>query len=255
VDAVAAAGFAAAADAYQEARPSWPEAAVDAAIDHWRLDPARDLVVDLAAGTGRLTSILSRRCHRLVAVEPVPEMRAYIDGVEAVAGTAEDLPLADDEVAGVFVAEAFHWFDYPAALAELARVLREGGGLGIMWHTPLPDDRQSELRAAIAALIAPYAYHPKGLNFLERDARDDLAWQREPAWAAFEPLVHHEFEHEQDTTRAGLVRLVASWAFIARLDEDTRADILRRADQLARDHGVERYRQGWRTDLYLTRRR
>src|SRR5207237_107498 len=85
---------------------------------------------------------------------------------------------------------------------------------------------------------APYAYHPKGLNFLERDARDDLAWQREPAWAAFEPLVHHEFEHEQDTTRAGLVRLVASWAFIARLDEDTRADILRRADQLARDHGA-----------------
>ena len=255
MDDIAAAGFAAGARAYAQARPSWPEEGIDTAFDHWRLDPARELVVDLAAGTGRLTRVLSRRCRRLLAVEPVPEMRAHIGDAEAVGGTAEDIPLRDEEVGAIFVAEAFHWFDYPRALAEMTRVLRRGGGLAIMWNTPLHDEQLTELGDAIGELVAPYTYHPKGLNFLQRDMREARGWQDEPGWEAFEPLSHREFEHEQATTRAGLVALVASWAFIATLDEDTRTHVLSRVDQLSRDHGVESYRQRWRCDLYLTRRR
>ncbi|HEV3229712.1 MAG TPA: class I SAM-dependent methyltransferase [Solirubrobacteraceae bacterium] len=255
MDNVAATGFAAGADAYQNARPSWPLEAVDCAFEDWQIDPSGGLVIDLAAGTGRLTAQLARRCQQLLAIEPVAEMRAHIRGVPAVAGTAEQLPLDDSSAQAMFVAEAFHWFDYPAALAEAARVLRRGGGLAVMWNHALSNDDQTPVRAALTELIRPHLYHPKTVRWLERDARTDESWRMGPGWEAFEPLSNREFVHEQDATRQTLVSLVGSWSFIAALDEQTRTDLLRRVDELLRAHGVERYRQRWRCDLFLTRRR
>jgi len=88
-------------------------------------------VLDLAAGTGKLTTALRERFAQVIAVEPDDGMRAYIEG-EAHAGTAERIPLADATVDAVFVGEAFHWFDWERALAEIGRIVRPGGGLAVI---------------------------------------------------------------------------------------------------------------------------
>jgi SAM-dependent methyltransferase len=95
-------------------------------------------VVDLAAGTGTLTEMLADVGADIVAVEPVTSMRdrlrARLPGIPVLAGVAEALPLADKSVDAVVVARAFHWFDARRALDEIARVVRPGGGLGLIWN-------------------------------------------------------------------------------------------------------------------------
>lgn len=139
IDPRAADGFSAGADAYEQARPSYPPEAV-AELDHVAgLGPGRR-VLDLAAGTGKLTRLLAARPDLdVVAVEPVAEMRATLAAscpdVEVLDGTAETIPLPDASVDAVTVAQAFHWFDPPTALAELHRVLRPGGTVVLLWNT------------------------------------------------------------------------------------------------------------------------
>ena len=132
-----AASFDNTAAAYEFGRPEYPEAA----IDWWHergAYPAGGVVLDLAAGTGKLTRcLLDRECD-VIAVEPLANMRAefvrVLPNVPIHDGTAESIPLADHSVNTVFVAQAFHWFDGQLALAEIARVLRPGGGLGMIWN-------------------------------------------------------------------------------------------------------------------------
>ncbi len=127
--------FGRAAQEYERGRPEWPAAVVDLAGPL----AADATVLDLAAGTGKLTRLLVERLARVVAVEPDESMRALLQarvpGAEAVAGSAEAIPLADASVDAAFVAEAFHWFDYQAALGELARVLRPGAPLVLLWSS------------------------------------------------------------------------------------------------------------------------
>jgi ubiquinone/menaquinone biosynthesis C-methylase UbiE len=127
------------AGAYQRARPSYPAAAVEWAL---AAAPGRR-VVDLAAGTGKLTAVLAAAGADLVAVEPLANMRAELEralpSVSTLDGTAERIPLPDGSADAVFVGQAFHWFDGPAALAEIARVLVPGGVLCLVWN--LRDDR------------------------------------------------------------------------------------------------------------------
>jgi SAM-dependent methyltransferase len=118
------------AEAYARTRPPYSTAVVDFAAQQLGLD-AGATVLDLAAGTGKLTQALRERFVDVIAVEPDDAMRAFIDG-DARAGRAEAIPLADDSVDAVFVSEAFHWFDYERALAEIQRVLRSGGGLAVL---------------------------------------------------------------------------------------------------------------------------
>lgn len=130
--------FGGVADVYRRARPSYPMTAV-----HWMLEPALGRqVLDLAAGTGKLTEVVVEAGHEVTAVEPAPEMlaelRAALPEVTALPGSAEQIPLADASCDAVLVAQAFHWFEPQRALDEIARVLRPGGVLGLCWN--LRDD-------------------------------------------------------------------------------------------------------------------
>ena len=130
--------FGSEAAAYERGRPSYPPEAVD-----WLLAPtgdwdARD-VLDLGAGTGKLTTRLVERGLRVIAVDPIAEMldmlRCALPDTPALLGSAEQIPLPDSHVDAVLVAQAWHWFDADRAAAEVARVLRPGGRLGVLWNT------------------------------------------------------------------------------------------------------------------------
>lgn len=129
-----AASFGGVADAYERARPGYPDDAVA-----WLAGDEPCDVVDLGAGTGKLTRSLVARGHRVTAVDPLEEMlvwlRHAVPGAIAVRGSAEAIPLPDGSADVVTCAQSFHWFDHAVALREIARVLRPGGRLAPVWNT------------------------------------------------------------------------------------------------------------------------
>src|SRR5436309_141476 len=137
----AAKGFAAGADAYERGRPEYSTEAIDALIRELGIGPGKR-VLDLAAGTGKLTRQIAPSGAELVAVEPIVEMRAKLEsvlpGIKAVEGTAERIPLPNHSVDAVVVGQAFHWFDGIRAVSEIRRVLKPGGGIGLIWQARDP---------------------------------------------------------------------------------------------------------------------
>ena len=255
---MAASGFGSSAAAYDRARPGWPPEAVGAAFEHFGLAPGAPMV-DLAAGTGRLTRELAAAGASVTAVEPLDEMRALIRGANAVAGTAESIPLPDGSADAVFVAEAFHWFDTRRALAEIARVLRPRGGLAILWNVGQPQDEEQPWRAEIVELVRGVYYHPEGRRTPAasgNDPRDDKAeWRTGPGWERFEPLELQSFEHTQHLSAGDYVTLVSSWSFVGALPDAERTELLDSVRAVLARHGVDAFDQRWRTDAYLTRLR
>ncbi|HVV56805.1 MAG TPA: methyltransferase domain-containing protein [Gaiellaceae bacterium] len=238
----AAAGFAAAADVYERARPSYPQDAVDWIVERAGLRPGR-VVVDLAAGTGKLTRLLVPSGAEVVAVEPVPEMRAKLEevvpGVSALYGTAERLPFADGSADVVTVAQAFHWFDHERALAELHRVLRPDGLLVLVWNSRDLDD---PLQRALEELLAPLRDGPP--------AQEESAW-RDPleASALFGPIETRRFRYEQAFTAQDLVDRVHSTSFVATMRPIDREELLVRVRALA--HGLaEPFRFPYLTEVH-----
>jgi SAM-dependent methyltransferase len=126
--------FGSAAAAYERGRPSYPPEAID-----WLLPRGARQVLDLGAGTGKLTTRLVERGLDVVAVDPIPDMlellSASLPETRALLGTAEEIPLEDNSVDAVLVAQAWHWVDPERAIPEVARVLRPGGRLGLVWNT------------------------------------------------------------------------------------------------------------------------
>jgi len=226
----AARGFSRSADAYDRARPDYPPAAVAWLAERLGLRPGRT-VVDLAAGTGKLTRPLAATGAEVVAIEPVAEMRARIGDAAArsLDGTAEAVPLPDASADAVTVAQAFHWFDGPAALAEIHRVLRPGGALALVWNRrPLEDP----VHAAIERIIAPY--------------RGDAPAHRSGAWRAafdattlFGPLEERTFAHSRPHDADALADRVGSTSFVAALDDGPHAEVIAAVRALAAERPVD----------------
>jgi ubiquinone/menaquinone biosynthesis C-methylase UbiE len=217
----ARAGFARSADAYERSRPGYPDEAIRHLVSHLT---AGARVLDLAAGTGKLTRPLLASGLDVVAVEPVPDMRAGLPArVRVLDGTAEAVPLADGSVDAVTVGQAFHWFDGERALDEIHRVLRPKGMLGLIWNRRVEED---PVNRRISELLAPY--------------RGDAPTHRLDAWrsafartALFEPLEEHVFANQQVLDAQALEGRIGSISFIAALVRDERARVLERARSLA----------------------
>src|ERR1700744_1056654 len=128
-----ATSFGVAAATYERGRPPYPPEALD-----WLLPPGARRVLDLGAGTGKLTRQLAARGLDVVAVEPLEGMRAELSrvlpGTEVLDGSAEQIPLPDGAVDAVLAAQAWHWVTPERAAPEVARVLRPGGRLGLVWN-------------------------------------------------------------------------------------------------------------------------
>lgn len=137
--AMRARSFGPAADVYERGRPPYPDEAVS-----WLVPPGARDVLDLGAGTGKLTRQLRARGLRVLAVDHSTEMLAQLARVgpdgPAAAGTAEELPVAGHALDAVVVAQAWHWVDPGRAVPEIARVLRPGGQFGLVWN--MRDDRE-----------------------------------------------------------------------------------------------------------------
>jgi SAM-dependent methyltransferase len=245
----AAQGFGRAADAYERGRPGYPEAAVARLVEVLGIGPGR-AVVDLAAGTGKLTRQLLPSLADLVAIEPVASMRARLaaalPAVRVEAGTAEALPLPDGTADTVVVGQAFHWFDGPRALAEIHRVLRPGGGLGLIWNVR---DESVPWVAELTGIMEPY----------RGDAPRYQSGRWREAFAAsslFRPLREHGFRHEQRGNRAMVRDRVGSVSFVASLEEADRAGLLAEVDELLDRHPALRGRATvtlpYRTDVFWT---
>jgi SAM-dependent methyltransferase len=245
----AARGFALAADAYERGRPGYPKAAIDQLAAALGLEPGRR-VLDLGAGTGKLTRQIAGLGASILAVEPVAAMRERIPPsplVTAVNGTAEAIPLADGSIDAAVVGQAFHWFDGNRALAELARVVRPGGGLGLLWN----------VRDASVAWVAELD------ELIDRLAADEPRY-RSGRWRDaflrqdhFSVPARKSFLHAQRTTVPGIADRVASISYVAAAPDAARAAVLADVQRLAegqadRDGHVE---LPHRCDVWLSRRR
>ena len=210
-----AGSFGAAADVYDRSRPSYPVEAV-----RWALPPSCSRVLDLGAGTGKLTQVLLGLGLDVVAVEPSEQMRARIGGpVEVLDGSAERIPLPDAAVDAVLVGQAFHWFDTAVALPEIARVLRPGGTLGLLWNDR--DESVDWVRQVWDLLGGEPERAVGGVPFAGTDVLTT------PAAASF--------PHAQSLDADLLVDLVASRSALITMPAEERVEVLSRVRELAPD--------------------
>jgi SAM-dependent methyltransferase len=223
--------FGRAAEAYERGRPGWPEEILDAVPV-----PPGSEVLDLGAGTGKLTRLLATR-FRVFAVEPDAEMRAALRGVEVLAGTAEAIPLPDESVDAVFAAEAYHWFDPSRALPEIARVLRPRGVVAVIWNRADPG------RRVLPEGVLPEKPHSRRIY-------DDDEWRRGLEAAPFEPLREVLFPREQEVSRAVMLEFFSSISPVTALAPRERRKVL---DRVAAALDRPTYQRRWTVMLVWTR--
>ncbi|WP_242911114.1 class I SAM-dependent methyltransferase [Actinomadura terrae] len=214
-----AVSFGDSAAAYAEERPDYPDAAV-----RWVLEPVAGRaplrVLDLGAGTGKLTGVLLRvglDAADVVAVEPDPamldELRRRVPGVRALAGGAEEIPLEDGSVDAVVAGQAMHWFDFDRALPEIHRVLAPGGVLGGLWNR---DDQ-----------TVPWVAEMK------RVARSSVSFEKGSPNPLLETEYFPEFEraefpHAQRRTAESMAATIGTHSHVLVLDEAEREALMAR---------------------------
>lgn len=214
-----AASFDRAADLYDAARPTYPAEAVS-----WLLDGVEGPALDVGAGTGKLTALLVERGLAVAAVDPSPEMlrvlQKRLPDVDARAGAAERIPVPDDAFGLVVVAQAWHWVDADRAVPEVARVLRPGGRLGLIWNER--DESVGWVRELGELMDAGSAVF------------DDEADPVVPP--PFGPLERHETRWVQALTVDGLLDLARSRSYFITKDPDAKAAVIQSLRRLAREH-------------------
>ena len=234
---------------YELGRPRWPEELIDRVAGELELG-SDATVLDLGAGTGKLTRDLVPRFGRVIAVEPDDAMRAVLEeGVpeaESLAGSAEAIPLPDASVDAVFTAEAFHWFASDESVGEIVRVLRPRGGLVILWNLdfgdpdpPMGEEVDRVIDVAFAKGGAP------GIGKVLSGF-----WREPIAKGPFEPLQESEVERTVTRTRAQWLANMLSVSSIAALSDADREEFAARLHELVPD---VRYRWSIRTVAYWTR--
>jgi SAM-dependent methyltransferase len=250
VDPRAATGFAREASAYARGRPPYHAGVIADVARELGVTPAAT-VLDLGAGTGKLTRRLMPLVGRTIAVEPSPAMlralREELPGVDARPGTAEAIPVADGSVDAVFAGEAFHWFRTGPACREIARVLTPRGGLAVLWNDPLWSRAELPWLPEFHALLAPLR-QAAGNRTAEEEA-----WAPElEATGLFAPLRAAAADYVQTLDVAGFVALVRSYSWVANLPDGERGELLARVRKMAGAAPALRLR--YRTEVRWARR-
>jgi SAM-dependent methyltransferase len=247
IHAAAQEGFSAEAASYARGRPSYPSE-----LGHWLTEDLGigpgTVVVDLGAGTGKFTRLLVGCRADTIAVEPIDAMRAQLHAslpeVPALAGTAEAMPLADGTADAVVCAQAFHWFATSATLAEIHRVLKPGGRLGLVWNVR---DEAVDWVAAITRIITPY--EGDAPRFHKGD------WRRPFDGRYFGGLVMTEFPYRHvGSAREVIIDRFMSVSFLAALPAPGKAKVQAQLEHLIATHADLRGRESvafpYRTEAY-----
>ena len=227
---------------YERGRPNYPPQAIEWMLH--RAGPVAD-VVDVGAGTGKFTASLVAHGLAVTAVEPDPQMRSRLaanhPSVRSVAGTAEALTLEDASADLITFAQSWHWVDVPAACAEVARVLRPGGALALVWNIRDPEVEWVERLGEVMGSSKAEQYN-----------------SHEPVVAA--PLViedYAEFRWENPLTREQLLAMVTSRSYVITMTLADRASLLVRLGELLDTHpdlrGRTEYRMPYRTRVTIAR--
>jgi SAM-dependent methyltransferase len=214
-----AASFGAVADQYSEHRPGYPAEAVE-----WLVGTRPGRLLELGAGTGKLTASTVALEHDVIASDPAPEMLRHVSTAappaHRVVANAEAIPLPSSSVDVVVAGQAFHWFDHDRALPEIARVLRPGGVLGIIWNQG--DLKVPWVRRLFALIGQTSSDH----------GRDPVEGSE-----LFATSEHRVFRHWQEFRRDGLIGLMASQSYTARLPADERTALLEQVGALYDEYG------------------
>jgi ubiquinone/menaquinone biosynthesis C-methylase UbiE len=207
------------AEVYDRVRPSYPDEAVA-----WMTGSGRSSVLELGAGTGKLTEVLHRAGHEVLATDPLPEMLAVLADrvpVHHAVATAEHIPVRSRSIDVVVCGQSFHWFDHDLAMAEIARVVRPGGVIALAWNTY---DEGIPWVKRLKKLLSPAA---------------DSATMAKPLMETpyFGFVEEKQFRIWQPHTAATLADLARSVSHVATMSDSARADVLAKVDKLYAEYG------------------
>jgi len=232
------------ADVYERARPEYPAEAVVWMAERLDIGEGRT-VLDLGAGTGKLTRALVQTGARVIAVEPgermLAELRRAVPGVESLQGAAEAIPLEDDSVDAIAVGQAFHWFRHDEAVPELHRVLRPGGAVALIWNSR---DQERPLQQQVSALIKPFV--PPDRPAVGHSARALEASE------LFGPVERRTFPFAQQLDADGVVDRIASVSFVAAAPPEARAELERKLREVVAAEGGS-VDFAYLTEVYVSR--
>jgi ubiquinone/menaquinone biosynthesis C-methylase UbiE len=207
------------ADAYDRARPSYPADAVS-----WMTGSGRSVVLELGAGTGKLTEVLHGAGHDVLATDPLVDMLALLARrvpAHHVVATAEQIPVRSRSIDVVVCGQSFHWFDHEQAMPEIARVLRPGGILALAWNTY---DEGIPWVKRLKRLLSP-----------KEDSREASMPLMESPYFGF--VDQKQFRFWQPHTARTLADLARSVSHVATMSESARNDVLAKVDSLYAEYG------------------